>query len=434
MWKGQNDYECKATPSGNCRKTGSGAYQAEAVGNNTKGRLSATDAACQATFSAGCLGTDAGKTQVAFDVGTDRKRWNAQNNKTCADVGSANCRNANLYAGVTIDNVNARESSSSALCKDKSNAGSANTKCIKQSVSAGKYWTVFDANPLYQVWNASGNQSCVALTATQCRVSGTRLADAKSATQAMTSNTNSVCSTATNLGCINTTGANFYEALGKNGWTASGNRDCLAVAAATNCRASSKLTQAFGNTKTGWLSTNDAACTVAADNGNNCRNANKIIETLVSNNSAWTAADDYTCKAIADANCGSSKLSVTFASLATSNDATIPNKKGKNATGYACETVPTSQCKNATNKGINENFGTKAWTSTNDYRCAALSATTCRKTSSPYDPIAFASALKTGWTSSSNGACVTAPNTDCRNATTGANEALGKKAWTSADS
>jgi len=62
MWKGQNDYECKATPSGNCRKTGSGSYQAEAVANASKGRLSATDAACQGTFSAGCLGTDAGKT------------------------------------------------------------------------------------------------------------------------------------------------------------------------------------------------------------------------------------------------------------------------------------------------------------------------------------------------------------------------------------
>jgi len=117
-----------------------------------------------------------------------------------------------------------------------------------------------------------------------------------------------------------------------------------------------------------------------------------------------------------------------------------PKKEKKTSdSSNECETTPNTQCKNATS-GKNENFDItpataryQAWTSTNDYTCAALSSTTCRKATAPFDAIAFANA-KTGWTSSTDGQCNGTQATECRNATTGANEALGKKAWTGTDS
>lgn len=160
---------------------------------------------------------------------------------------------------------------------------------------------------------------------------------------------------------------------------------------------------------------------------------------------AWTSADNYTCVAVGTSNCrdGTTKLSVAFSTFTSPDTASKKGKKTSDSS-LVCETTPSTQCKNATS-GKNENFDIasvpspaaparyQAWTSTNDYTCAALSSTTCRKDGTPYDAIAFAN-VKTGWTSSSNGKCRTTQSTECRNATTGANEALAKKAWTSANS
>jgi len=246
--------------------------------------------------------------------------------------------------------------------------------------------------------------------------------------------------------CIKTDGtAKYFEAAGKNAWTLNTDKTCTPVAAATNCRASSTpyISENFANDKTGWNSANDAKCvTVGASN---CRNATTAVsEAFTANDSAWTTNANFVCVAVGTSNCrDSNKLSVAFSSFTTPDTASKKGKKTSDST-LVCETTPSTQCKNATS-GKNENFDIaavsspaaparyQAWTSTNDYTCAALSSTTCRKATSPYDAIAFANA-KTGWTSSTDGSCNTTQAAECRNATTGANEALGTKAWTSSAS
>jgi len=261
-----------------------------------------------------------------------------------------------------------------------------------------------------------------------------------SVTNARKTTSDATCEIKTDESCVKTDTFKYWVAAGKNAWTGNADKTCLAVSAATNCRktTTNQLTsQAFGNNTTGWATANDAKCTAITNT--NCRNATtSATELFTLADSAWTLNNDYTCVATGTSNCrdSSTKLSVAFSSFTAPDTA---SKKGKKTSGLECETTPNTQCKNATS-GKNEDFDItpaspryQAWTSTDNYTCLALSSTTCRKDGTPFDAIAFADA-KTGWTSSTNGKCRTTQATECRNATTGANEALAKKAWTSADS
>lgn len=108
------------------------------------------------------------------------------------------------------------------------------------------------------------------------------------------------------------------------------------------------------------------------------------------NDNAWTGAADFKCVAIGNDSCRTSaKLAQTFVNYAASLSNKVADQVGKNRTTKACELVGNTTCRNTV--GVNELFyqaavvpapavpaKNQSWTSANNFKCTALSATTCR--------------------------------------------------------
>jgi len=154
-----------------------------------------------------------------------------------------------------------------------------------------------------------------------------------------------------------------------------------------------------------------------------CRNsstgANETIGTK-----AWTTADSAICFTLNAGQCRDSatKLAISFAD----------DKTGwKSSTDAECTISDNHECRNSSSNVI-EPIGANAWTSVNSAICNVVASNKCRDSSTKL-AISFTDD-KTGWKSGNDSECTIISNTECRNSSTGANEAIGTKAWTSADS
>lgn len=368
-------------PTGKCKCT--------ATKQVTATCTSATDKWVQdADFKAKCIeGDNCVDSLSAHNISAlgATQGWTTATSGLCSALGNGNCRKTDKTVEA-LSGLKVKKSITDGTCV----ATCADTSCKQTSTGAQ-----IDIGT--NSWTGADDATCAAVSATNCRTT-TKLsiafADNKTGQK---SSTDAACTVAASTQCRNTTSGKL-EAFGTKAWTGANDYKCVGVKSNLNCRsASSQLSIPFANTKTGWASNTDAACTTAP--GTKCKDASVGFLQAAGTNS-WTSANNAICAAVTKStNCRNASTGVT--------EAWGTKIQGwKSANDAECEVITDrTKCRNSTS--VMEAIGVKAWTTTTNGLCAALTKINCRVSATGIARANSTATTKEGQTSNVNGVCVT---------------------------